>query len=191
MPTHTLPTAIYVFAQPCDLTLSWATSTLGQAERQVELWPLLRISPSCTYTDTFLLLFAITHIWPLLKEAGYLHRCKAKSQQYIPHYRSPPDPALDNVYEGCKKKRRFFSLLSVIQQFPWQTSPWFITTSRLTWNIKTTHMETARVRQMIDRAYFKSMWHCICNKRIHAVVSYEEQQVLWCLCTWYGIQFNL
>lgn len=43
------PSAIYVFAQPCDLTLSQATSTLGHITRQAEICPMPCI-PLMTHT---------------------------------------------------------------------------------------------------------------------------------------------
>lgn len=40
---HTPPGAIYEFTQPCDLTLSQATSTSGHVTRQAEIWPVPHI----------------------------------------------------------------------------------------------------------------------------------------------------
>lgn len=117
---HTPPSAIYVFAQPCDLTLSQATSTLGHVTRQAEICPLPRIPRSCTHThtDTPLPSSPIIHIWPPLKQGSFLHRCKEKSHQQIPPHSSLRTTFFQpgsNIYEGCK--RRNFRLSSAIPQF--------------------------------------------------------------------------
>ena len=45
---HTPSSTIYVFAQPCDLTRSQATSTLGHVTRQAEVCPAPHISRAGT-----------------------------------------------------------------------------------------------------------------------------------------------
>lgn len=126
---NTPPSAIYVFAQPCDLTLSQATSTLGHihAKQKYALCPAFP-DPAHTHTDALLPSLHIIHIWPPLKWGSFLHWCKEKSHQQIPPHSSLPTTFFQpesNVYERYKRKN--FRLSSAIPQFWCQTKSWHVT----------------------------------------------------------------
>lgn len=102
------PSAIYVFAQPCDLTLSQATSTSGHVTLQAEICPLPRIPPT---------LRTLRHTAPLVTHNSHLAsflRCKEKSHQQIPpHSRLPTTFHLSEsvVYEAVNAGIFFSPLL--------------------------------------------------------------------------------
>lgn len=98
------PSAIYVFAQPCNLTLSKATSTLGHVTRQAEICAMPCI-PRC-YTHTH------RRTPPLITHNSHLASFKTgqlfapmqrKSHQQIPHSSRPSTSSNQKGY----KRRNF------------------------------------------------------------------------------------
>lgn len=95
---NTLPSSIYVFAQPCDLTLSQATSTLGHVTRQAEICPMTCIS---------MILHIHTYTPPFCTHNSHLTSFKSRQLFATMRWKEPSAPPLPFP----NRTLNFFSLL--------------------------------------------------------------------------------